>query len=119
MSPVRTHTKHPTPPDQLIANELLHQARRAWDLDTFESSDRAIWSAPMRRMAAFGLRAVAEITSRGVLLVRDLETDEILTRSKPFAFDELDTDAPMVEEAMKAWGAARERQRRDPIVTGG
>jgi hypothetical protein len=118
MIPARPHPEHSTQPDQVIARDLLHRALRKLDLHT-EGGEYApvVWSSPMRELKAFGLRAVAELTLAGVLQVRDLETDDILARSKPFAFNELDTDAPMVEEAMKAWGAARERQRRGPIVT--
>ena len=120
MSRTFTHSSHPKPPDQVIASVLLHQASRQLDLHT-EGGEYApvVWRAPLRYLKAFGLRAVAELTLAGVLQVRDLETDEILVRSKPFAFSEIDTDAPMVEEAMKAWGAERARQRRYPIMTAG
>lgn len=103
---------------QLLASTMLHKAARELDLHTEGGLyDPVVWSARMRYFNDFGLSVVAERTLCGVLRARDLETDEILVQSKPFDFTAIDTDAPVVEEAMKAWASARARQRRDPFVT--
>lgn len=105
---------------QLLASTLLHKAAREFDLHTEGGLyDPVVWSARMRYFNGFGLRIVAERTLCGVLRARDTETDEILVQSKPFDFTAIDNDAPLVEEAMKAWAAQRERDRRAPIVTEG
>lgn len=105
---------------QFIASTVLHQARRAFDLDTEGGFyDPVVWRARMRYFRPFGLRVDAELTLCGVLRARDTETGEILVQSKPFDFTEIDADAPMVEEVMKAWGAKRERERRHPFFMGG
>lgn len=105
---------------QLLASTLLHKAAREFDLHTEGGLyDPVVWSARMRYFNGFGLRVVAERTLCGVLRARDTETDEILVQSKPFDFTAIDNDAPLVEEAMKAWAAQRERDRSAPIVTEG
>lgn len=118
MSQTQKDAPNPDQLARLLASTLLHKAARKFDLDTEGGlHDPVVWSARMRYFDGFGLRVVAERTLCGLLRVRDLETDEILVQSKPFDFTAIDTDAPMVEEAMKAWSAKRERERRDPIVS--
>lgn len=115
-----TPEKDPQQLARLLATALLSKARRELDLYTEGGDhDPVVWSQRLRYFKPFGLLVAAEQTLTGVLRVRDLETDEILVQSMPHEFDVIDANAPMVEEAVKAWAAERARQRREPIVTEG
>lgn len=115
-----TPEKDPQQLARLLGSTLLSKARRELDLYTEGGDhDPVVWSRRLRYFKPLGLLVAAELTLTGVLRVRDLETDEILVQSLPHEFEVIDNDAPMVEEALKAWASERARQRRAPIVTEG